>query len=1066
MSVPAAQPSIDELLERAVEAINHGDRTTADALAGQVLAVDRSNSDAEELLAAPTEHGEIRRLTILFADLVDSTALSTKVEPEIYRTVVGRYRDEVLRIVNHYEGHVGSTKGDGLLAIFGHPRAHEDDVGRAVQAGLDITRAVSALSKRVQRRFGFDIDVRVGVHRGIVYLDTAQDDVYGFAANLAARMCSIAEPGTLAISDAVAPLVEGRFELESRLPKRVRGVDTPVGHYRVVTEREMTRGVLGPLVGRHTEMTFLQHSWARAVAGELRKPGVAFRGDAGIGKSRLGWSAVDMAERTHAVVLQLIGSPFHTDVGLRPVRRLLERRCAIGPKTDPAERLRHLRAELEACSPDAATMLPLLAPVLGIDPQSGYQPVPAEGRKLHDLIVAAARDYLLACVHDVPALILVEDMHWFDASSVEVVRSVLDADLRGHVLVVMTGREQVSFPGGQRVETFDLTPLTDGEADQLIVALHPAIAPQDRRTVRRRCDGIPLFIEEVVAKLREQPSDESTGVPDTLYEALFARLRSSAEAVLVVEAAAVIGGRIDRALLQSVAGLPERDVDAVLEQLTTARVLEPLGADTWRFRHELLREVAAELSPPTVRRTLHGRIADALVAAAPDGNPDWPVIAHHYERADRYFQAALSYAQASSHARRRGALTEARSLLTHAVTQVERSTPGPERDRSEIGLRLRRGFLAMAAEGAGSPNATADYERCLQLTGTDLGDDEFFSTLVALYPYYAIRADLHRVDQLLESVRNSLSGARDWFRPYNDAGFGMAAWYRGQFDSALEQLEAAAASRNDQAAQAVEAVWFMPNEASASIYTHLAIARYMKGDLAGAEEEFAKTERYCAGLDFPQGAFSLAYAQQLEVLMRIEAGQLERAAEIAAVLAADGERHGFDSWTMVGAAQQTCVAALASVAARLTDHAVLAQHVAAITGFVDAWRALQVRCWITSYDGFLARLLLVAGQPAAARDRVGTALACADETGMHYYDAELLRIRAHAQEDADRRRSDLTAALQLARQQGATIFELRIAADIFDIEGEAARAALLDAVDHFPDGSSWPELDRARALLA
>ena len=178
--------SIDELLDRAVAAINRGDRVAATALAGQVLAVDRGNAEAEDLLAAPGSGGEIRRLTILFADLVDSTVLSTRVEPETYRMLVGRYRDLVLAVVDRYEGHVGSTKGDGLLAVFGHPTAHEDDVRRAVLAGLEITREVARLGEQAKRRFGVDIAVRVGVHRGLVYLDTAQDDVYGMAANLAA----------------------------------------------------------------------------------------------------------------------------------------------------------------------------------------------------------------------------------------------------------------------------------------------------------------------------------------------------------------------------------------------------------------------------------------------------------------------------------------------------------------------------------------------------------------------------------------------------------------------------------------------------------------------------------------------------------------------------------------------------------------------------------------------------------------------------------------------------------------------------------------------------------------
>ena len=185
--------SVDELLDRAVAAINRGDRAAASALAGHVLAVDGSNADAEDLLADDLlstvgTGGEIRRLTILFVDLVDSTVLSTRVEPESYRSVVRRYREQVSRIVDRFEGHIDSTKGDGLLAVFGHPTAHEDDARRAVAAGLEITRAVARLSAQVERRFGIAISVRVGVHRGLVYLDTAEDDVYGFAVNLASRI--------------------------------------------------------------------------------------------------------------------------------------------------------------------------------------------------------------------------------------------------------------------------------------------------------------------------------------------------------------------------------------------------------------------------------------------------------------------------------------------------------------------------------------------------------------------------------------------------------------------------------------------------------------------------------------------------------------------------------------------------------------------------------------------------------------------------------------------------------------------------------------------------------------
>ena len=265
--------SIDELLDRAVAAINRGDRAAATALAGQVLEADNANAEAEDLLAAPSDPGEIRRLTIFFADLVDSTALSTRVEPETYRLLVGRYREQVMHVVKRYEGHIGSTKGDGLLAVFGHPIAHEDDVRRAVQAGLEITREVARLSEQAKRRFGIEINVRVGVHRGLVYLDTAQDDVYGLAANLAARVSGLAPPGTVVVSEAVAPLVRDAFELQVRPAAAVKGVDGLIAHHQVLGERAdagpggtgavggprsrvgAAGKVLGAGAGRHVEHT-------------------------------------------------------------------------------------------------------------------------------------------------------------------------------------------------------------------------------------------------------------------------------------------------------------------------------------------------------------------------------------------------------------------------------------------------------------------------------------------------------------------------------------------------------------------------------------------------------------------------------------------------------------------------------------------------------------------------------------------------------------------------------------------------------------------------------------------
>ena len=264
-----------------------------------------------------------------------------------------------------------------------------------------------------------------------------------------------------------------------------------------------------------------------------------------------------------------------------------------------------------------------------------------------------------------------------------------------------------------------------------------------------RCDGVPFYIEQVVAGVTE------TGVPEALYEPLFARLRASAQAVPVLEAAAVIGRQVDRGLLRSVLDLSEGELDDVLVELADALVLEPWATGGWRFRHELLREVAAELAPPSVRTGLHAKVADALVGGI-GGEPDWRLVAAHYERAERFDDAASAYQRASAAARQRGALGEAQSYLTQALGQLGGAAPGPDRDRREMATRLERGFLTMAAEGQQDRKSAADFERCLQLGGTDLHDDELFAALSTLTGYYAARADVQRLAQVLELLRAGL----------------------------------------------------------------------------------------------------------------------------------------------------------------------------------------------------------------------------------------------------------------------------------------------------------------------
>lgn len=1055
--------SIDDLLERAVQAINAGDLATATSLAGQVLSVDSGNPEAEDLLSAPAHYGEIRRLTILVADLVDSTALSTRLEPERYHTLVGRYRDEVSQIVDRYEGHISSIKGDGLLAVFGHPKAHENNARRAVAAGLDITRAVAQLSKQAQVRFGVTIDVRVGIHRGLVYLDTDQDDVYGFAANLAARVSGLAEPGTVAVSDAVAPLVDHLFELDTRPAAPVKGVVGLVSHHLVLGERpEVAQPRRVPLIGRDRERAWLQQSWQRARDGMLTSPGIGFWGEPGIGKTRLANEAAELVRSSGAPVVELFGSPLHTDSGLHPVRRLLERRCGITRLTDGRERLRLLEAELVACAQDPAAAVPLLAPIIGVGPEHGYHAAEVEGRALYELIGATVQQYLLACVGDQAGLVVAEDLHWFDPSTLDLVNSLLTGT-DGRLLVVLTGRDGEWLRTDWPTTHFELSPLTDTQADALIDALDPSVTEDQRAAVRSRCDGVPFYIEHVVGEL--DVAGPEAAVPEALYESLFARLhRPHADVVPVVEAAAVIGRAGDLALLRAVVGPVADNVDDVVTELVRARVLERRGDDRWRFRHELFREVAAELAPPSLARDLHARAAYSLVDAALGVEPDWRVVASHFEQAWHHDEAVEAYQKATISARRRGAVHEAVACLTNALDQLDRSAAGAERDRKEIAIRLERGFLAGATQGSMSGEGPADFQRCLELASTGTYQDELLSTLTALIGYYVTRADLRRAHDLLEMLHGRIAQDRQWGYPAIESLLGTVVWLEGDFDTAREHLLRALADRSAADPQKMDATWWIATDPITAAHNYLALMQVAHGNLDGAEADIAQAVQRSDDLGYPQNAYNRAFTYFVRIWVCLEAGQLAKAATLIAELRQLSEQSGLDLWLLVGATEHTTVKALEALHGGAEADTLMARaHKIALR--VDGSRRLHLNNYLTFKDAIIGRLLIAAGQPDMARERLEMALALAEESGMHFYDAELLRLRAHTLTDPQERRDALAAALVFARHQGATLFELRCLIDSFSLTGDGDRSALADAVGRFGGDARWPEYQRAHRIL-
>jgi tetratricopeptide (TPR) repeat protein len=517
--------------------------------------------------------------------------------------------------------------------------------------------------------------------------------------------------------------------------------------------------------------------------------------------------------------------------------------------------------------------------------------------------------------------------------------------------------------------------------------------------------------------------------------------------------------------------MPAPDLEAALTDLLGDLILERAfeGAgpddqvDRYRFRHELLREVAYDLQPPSRRRDLHGRVADALVAGTVDRDViDWHLVAGHYDAAGRTSDAVDAYERAADRARRLGVLPEARGFLARAIELVTDLPDGRGRRSREVALRLRRGFLAVSAEGNSSPDAVRDYERCLEITRPDTASDEMFGTLHALWAHYMIRGDLARARQITGILHSALVGKRAYYRPDIDASSGAVSWFAGDFaeartclDDAAEAFEARGRRRDDAAS------WFQPADPESSTHTMLALAAMMTGD-AGASRHFDLARRVATGLEFPQNAYSEANALGYEVWMHVQLGDLAQASVRVEELAELANRHGLEFWALVAAWEQAQVAASDAIAQRPDDTAALQAHAGSLDQFCAIWRGLDLGLFLPSHVAMAARAWAAAGDIDGARSRLEEALRCAAETGMHFYDAEIMRLRAHLSDDPA---PELRAALDIARDQGAVPFELRIASDLFRADPTAIDLVAA-AVGRSAADATYPGLDQARAWLS
>jgi class 3 adenylate cyclase/tetratricopeptide (TPR) repeat protein len=735
----------------------------------------------------PRDEAERRQLTVMFCDLVGSTALSTKVDAEDLRDLIRAYQERTASQVEAFDGFIARYMGDGILIYFGYPRAHEDDAERAVRAALAIVDACSSLGAQV----------RIGIASGVAIVGdvigegaSEERTVVGDAPNLAARLQTIAEPNSIVVSDTTRALLPRSFDLETLGERSLKGFAQPVLAFRVRGVRqaasrfESRRDIgLTPLVGRERELGLLTDRWSAAVAGDGQV--VVLSSEAGLGKSRLVAALRDAIAGAphHDVVLQ--GSTHYRASPLRPAIEWLARTAGLVERDDPAENLARLEAIV--LPERRAERVPLLAALLSIDIGDRYpvSDLAPEQRKEQTLL--ALTEQLEDLAADRPTLVVFEDVQWADPTSLDLVDRLVAA-ARTAFLLVLTCRPEMPARWASQPHATQLTlnRLTAAQSAALVAAhvgpsgLKPAVAAD----LVRRADGVPLFIEELSRAALESGA---IAIPATLQESLLARLDRLPASREVAQAAAVLGREFTLELLSATTHRTHEQIAPALRELTVEAVILDHGGGRYSFKHALVRDVAYQSLLRRRRQALHEATALALSGNAEISAAQPELVAHHFSEAHRDDEALVWWQRAAARAEKQWAYAEVAEHLGRALALLGPSDQDAGAALRRVSLELERANAFRLAEDRNQALAMLDSAESLAVR-FDFGEALsriFFTRGNLLFQLGRIDACREAHERALAEARRSGSleaEVRAW------GGIGDAAYARGAMVSAREAL--------------------------------------------------------------------------------------------------------------------------------------------------------------------------------------------------------------------------------------------------------------------------------------
>lgn len=670
----------------------------------------------------------------MFCDLVGSTTLSERLDPEEYHEVVRLYQETCTTVIRRYAGYVAQHLGDGLLVYFGYPVAHEDDAQRAVRTGLEIVEALQSRARQqmpntpLPHGHGSDaLQVRIGIHTGLVVIgeigSSAKREMLalGETPNITARVQGVAEPDTVVMSAVTQRLVQGLFERQDLGPRTLKGISTPLSLYRVIGESatqsrfevSVQKG-LTPLVGREAEVGVLRQRWEQAKAGAGQV--VLLSGEPGIGKSRLVQELKEQVSTEGATRIELRCSPYHQNTAFYPITEHLQRLLGFQSGESPEAKLHKLQIGTRRAAPLQPEALPLLAALLSLPHPEGYPVITVSPQKQKEQTQAALVAWLLEEAEKATVLCAWEDLHWADPSTLELLTLFLDQLPTARVLTLLTFRPEFTPPWGNRshFSQLALSRLGRSQVETMVerVTGENTLPPEVVQQIVARTDGVPLFVEELTKSIVETIGATSQSplqfvIPATLQDSLMARLDRLNTAKELAQLGATLGREFSYELLHAVSPLDEGSLQQGLRQLVEAELLYQRGLPPqarFIFKHALIQDTAYQSLLKSRRQQLHQLIAQVLAEQFPETVETQPeLLAHHYTEAGLVEQAIPYWQKAGQRASQRSAYVEAAKLLMKGLEVLKILPDAPERAQHELALQAALGTTLMVTKGYTTP---------------------------------------------------------------------------------------------------------------------------------------------------------------------------------------------------------------------------------------------------------------------------------------------------------------------------------------------------------------------------